>query len=247
MAIARVGAGSGKKVFDAAGTTIQLTGITATTSGNILIVMGSLIYTGTVGTVTAVTDSSGSGTWVIRQTAASADKVLAFICYKENCGAGITTVTVTVNGDAGSNYAIASAEEYSGVATSSSQDQINSAVGSSEPTPLSTGSITNADANDLLIACCGSDDSVNGTWTVGGSTPWTDSHDEGDTSAHHASKGVFRIVAGSTGPFNATFSYNVETVEAAAIIVSFKEGGGGGGGFQSAWARNSNTVIQPGR
>lgn len=222
MSFARVGTGSGKVLFDSSANPAVVTGLPASTAGSLVICLWS--FHGATVNITSATSNVG-GTWVIFQSALSAGSNRAGFAYCLNAPAGVTQVSLT--GSAGSPYGVASLEEftYSGTCT---VDQTNSATGSSTPTPLSTGNITNTAATDVMFGCVGSDDSANGAFTVGGSGTWTASHNEGDTTLHHASVGSFQI-ASTTGPHNMTGSYTGEIDVAAASIISFQESGGGGG------------------
>lgn len=229
MTFARIGTGSGKVLLDSSADPAVVTGLPSSTAGSLVVCLFSF-HGGTVN-ITSATSNAG-GTWVIFQSAISAGVNRAGFAYCLNAPAGITQVSLT--GSAGSPYGVASIEEFSYAGTCS-VDQTNSATGSSTPTPLSTGNITNSTATDVMFGCVGSDDSGTAAFTIGGSGTWTSSHNEGDTTLHHASVGAFQIAA-STGPHNMTGSYAGEIDVAAAAIISFQEAGGGGTALaESEW------------
>lgn len=219
MSFARVGTGSAKVIGDAVGDPWTLAGIPSSVAGHLLVcrVSGS----GGSLNITSAADNTGTGVWVVLQSALSGGNNRAAIIYCLNCPAGVTSLIIT--GTAGSPYVVGSVDEFSFTGTCA-KDANNSAVGPSVPTALNTGNITNAATGGLNHICAGSDDSFAGTWDAI-ETGYTSTHDEGDTSIHHASQAGFQIMSG-TGPFSANFQYNQETADAAAIIVSFKEVGG---------------------
>ena len=184
---------------------------------------------------TAPTDSKGN-TWtqVRDENGEFSGEVALFYCENPTVGSGHTWTTT-------SSLCCVSVAAFSGVATSSSLDQQNGV--SNDDEPYNAGSITPSEDNELVIAAMG-----------------------GGVQTGHAIDGGFTITDAwdTTGGVNydGALAYLIQTTATAAnpswtgsgtgplegvINASFKaDAGGGGGGFQSAWARGSNSIIQPG-
>ena len=163
-----------------------------------------------------VSDSSSTA-WTIIEKRNAANTVIGFFAYRENLPSGLTSVTVGSLASGAITYGFS---EWSGVATSSSVDQ--NPGGTTGANPLSTGSITNTDANCLIIALGASDDSNNLAWAS--NAGWTTRWEEPDTNTTNAGKVIYQIASGSTGPFSATMDYPAATANDVAIILSFKPG-----------------------
>jgi hypothetical protein len=161
----------------------------------------------------AVSDSSSTA-WTIVEKRNAANAVIGFFAYRENLPSGITSVTVSSLASGAITYGFS---EWNGVATSSSVDQSLSATGAN---PLSTGSITNVDANCLVVAIGGSDDSSTSAWSA--NAGWTTRWEEGDTNTTNAGKCIYQIASSNTGPFSATMDYPPAIANDVAIIMSFK-------------------------
>lgn len=222
MTWARVGTGTGKKVVDSVATgSTTITGLPSTTANNWLVCCGSIFQTGTTPAIAiSLSDSSGAGSWTVL-TSPNGNNKYSFIAFKENIASGITTVTINAAGS--SNFYCVSADEFSGGATTSSQDKTTGATGAR---PLSTGSITNTgNPNDLIIAVANSDDSGSSAWVA--NSGWTTFAEEGDSTVHVCSKSIFQIASSNTGPWSATFDYPIEATAGSAIIASFVPAGGG--------------------
>lgn len=221
MAITRIGSGTGKVDKDSVSGSFATNAFGFTpTSGNALILSCSLNDGSNSITAVTVADNLG-GSGIVKPSSRSAGGNFAFIAYRLGIPSGITQLTVTLVG-AGTCFAVYSLDEFAGVGAF---DKTNSATGSSNPTPLATGSITNSGSKDLVLAVWGSDDSANGAWSgTGTSSPWTTLHSETDTTAHHASFASFLIDTATT-TFNPTGGYSVETSVAAAVIASFTPAG----------------------
>lgn len=232
MAILRVGTGTGKLINDAASGTFA-NAPAAYTTGNALVLAGSMNDNANTITNLTVAGNTG-GAWTVKLSAKSAGGNICFVAYLLNAPSGITLVTATMVG-AGTCYVISSIDQYSGVGAF---DQQNSSVGTSLPAGRSTGTVTNTDAADLVIAAFGSDDSATTDFDLlaGIFSTGTLIHNEHDTTAHHASLAYFQIVS-TTGPFSATARYPDETVVAAALIVSFTPGGAAASTPGSPWNR----------
>ncbi len=239
MTITRVGTGTGKVLLDSAANPCLITGLTATSAGDLVIVPFS--FNGASVNITAAQGQNGSGTnlggtWSVLQSSLSAGNNRAGIVYCLSAPAGVTQIQLT--GSAGSPFGVASADRFTYAGTlsldtgSTPAGGFRSAVetGTSTTVPLNSGNLTLSSANNaILVFAYGSDDSANGTVTIGGSGTYTSTHNEGDTTTHHAGAGGFQIVA-ATGPHNVTGLYNQENASGAIIIAAFIESGGGGGG-----------------
>jgi hypothetical protein len=147
------------------------------------------------------------------------------IYYKENTGAGTPTVTLS--------YALSDASlkglniyEYSGLATSSSIDQVNSANSASTSTPTS-GNITTTQASELILAAMTFSTSSTVTVSTEGSG-FTQQHDDalGTVGSHDRVHVADQIVAATN-----TYSY-APTLSGALVsnlvIASFKAPVAGG-------------------
>jgi hypothetical protein len=164
----------------------------------------------------AVSDSSSTA-WTIVEKRNAANTVIGFFAYRENLPSGITSVTVSSLASGAITYGFS---EWNGVATSSSVDQ--NSGGTTGANPLSTGSITNVDANCLVVVIGGSDDSLTSAWSA--NAGWTTRWEEGDTNTTNAGKCLYQIASSNTGPFSATMDYPPATSNDVAIIMSFKPG-----------------------
>lgn len=228
MTIARDGTGSGKVGVQAV---TQLV-ITFTTNANRhLVVAGGIIDVGAGTATSVVCNDSASGSWTTKQIkstiGAGANIDFAFVCFRENAGA-ITSATITFNNGDGF-YGQAALDQWTGVATSGSFDQMVTAEGAVSTNAWGTGNLTAGDPNCLIYGAADGDDSSTTTWTAPGA-PWTEIYQEGDTNSTHASETIFQIASGSTGPFSATFTYLGMASGAfagASILVSFLPAGGG--------------------
>lgn len=183
-------------------------------------------------TAVTVTDNLG-GVWTIKPSAKSAGGNFAFVAYRLDIPAGITSFTVAFTG-AGTCFCVYSLDEWDEIGAFQAT---NSAVGASHPTGLATGSIS-VNNGDLVLTVWGSDDNnATATWTgTGTGGLWTIGHSEVDTNSHHASYSAFQVVSGAPGTLNPAMDYSVETAVAAAAIVSFRIAGGGGGPASGAMA-----------
>jgi len=151
----------------------------------------------------------------------SADNSRVWIAY-EIAPSGVTSVIAS--GSAASTFATYNLTEWSGVAASSPLDQSHAATGAN---PLATGSITNTNANDLIIAVGVSDDASTTAWDNTANTGWTVEWNTGDSNTGTAGNSIYRIASGSTGPFSATMNYPPATTVDASLIVSFLPSGAG--------------------
>src|SRR6185369_7703423 len=157
MAIARVGTGSGDNT--AGGVTSLTIPYTPSATGNLLALMGSFGGSG-LGAVTVADNTSTS--WTVRSASGPTFGDIAIVAYRENIPSGITSVTLTFGVTA---FGHATVEEFSGVATSSSQD--GAAVTATAASPASTlgsGNLTATGTTDLILAAAGADDSANTAW-----------------------------------------------------------------------------------
>lgn len=212
MAIARVGTGSGKQ--NIAGATSKV--ITYSfTAGNLGVVAGAF----SANTTVTVADSSATGWTVLTQSDSGPN--VAFVAYRANMPAGITSVTISCTGSA---FGAAAADEFSGVATSSPQD--GSAVLATNNGPVNTlasGNLTASQAGDLIVGAASADDGSNVAWnTTLGS--WTQIFQEPDTTTSHAAQTAFQVGSG-TGPFALTWSYPPGDSQMSSVLVAFKATG----------------------
>lgn len=226
MTITRRGTGTGKVLLDSAADPAVVTGLTASLSGSLIVCPFS--FNGASVNITSATSNVG-GTWAVLQSSLSAGNNRAGIAYCLSCPAGVTQVSLS--GSAGTPFGVASVDEftYTGVLSldtgSSPAGGFRSAVesGTSTTIPLDSGNLSlSAALQAILVFAYGSDDSASGTVTVGGSGTWTSTHNEGNTSLHHAGAGGFQLVS-TVGPHNVTGLYDAETAAGAIIIAAFTE------------------------
>jgi len=198
------------------------TGFTITytpAAGNLIVVsVSSGVATGDP-LPTAVKDNLNNSLSIV-SSVLSADNQRAWVAY-EIAPSGVTSVTAS--GSAASTFATYNLTEWSGVASSSPLDQNHSATGAN---PLSTGSITNTNANDLNIAVGVSDDASLTSWDNSANTGWTVEWQTGDSSTGTPGNLLYQIASGSTGPFSATMNYPPATSVDVSLIVSFLPAGG---------------------
>lgn len=215
--ITRFGTGSGKQNFVSQGSKAIAYAFTAGKHG---IVSGS-IY----GTTVSVVDSSSTAWTVVK--VADAGPNLVFVAYRENMPSGITSVTPT--SDNSGAYGAVWVDEWSGVATSSSQDgSAVTAVNNTTPVnSLATGNLTATDPNCLIYAVGSGDDGSNTAWNTSLAGGWTEIGQEPDTTSSHAAQVLYTIASGSTGPFARTFSYPPGDSQMCTLLVAFKPAAGG--------------------
>ena len=204
-------------------------------AGSLVIVVISLWNTPGDGSdrVTSVTDNQSNTYTEAAQavrTGASED-CCAAIFYAENVNSS-GTFTVTINLEAGA-YVEWSAHSFTGIATSSSLDQIGTNTGAgitsgSQPTVATSGATTQAD--ELVVACASSANASSPNGDVGWAIPsgWTgelSKHvSQADTIAHDA---AYNIIA-ATGTQTATWAAHATDVGDAwaAVIGTFKASAG---------------------
>lgn len=219
MAILRVGTGGTKQNFNAV-TTSQSYTMPAYTTGNSLVLTFVVHGTGTTNSVPTVVGNTG-GSWTVKNTVigASGKWFNATVAYLENAIAGITALTIG-NLDATSNFITAKSEQFSGVATSSSFDTMINPTANSPASSLPSGNITIGNANGMVIGICIADDSINNAWTntLNG---FTEILNDGDSNSLQVADSVYRIAAGSTGPYSLTWQYPNGNDLMAGILVSF--------------------------
>jgi hypothetical protein len=165
MAISRVETVNG--IFS--GSTIVATLGTPTTAGELVVLAIGIGNNGNI--PTTITDNQGQTyTLVAEISGAFGGHFYCGIYYKENSAAGVTSVTVTPNGDVTGGVI---ASHYTGVATSASLDQ-KSSMTSVGLSPFASGNITTVNANDLLVTCDYSQldtgSQTNPVWD----SPWTE-------------------------------------------------------------------------
>jgi hypothetical protein len=173
--------------------------------------------------ISSVAQSSGSNTWLKAPPAATpANGVQGQWCYAENITGFTGTITVTIGGSSGFNRGVSL--EYTGIATSSSLDQSNTA--SVTGTAFSSGSITTTNADDLLLFGGG----LFGSKTCTFGSNWTNR----DTDSSETIKYAERVVA-ATGTYSVTgtgadgITWSV-TESSVGSIIALKAAAGGGGG-----------------
>lgn len=216
-AIARVGSPT---QCDGLGITTSLSCAKTVTTGN-AIVVGCSSYHSTV-TSTSVTD--GLNTY----TQARAHKgtfLLVGIYAATNITGGALTFTCNFSASLAPNQAaFMVVNEYSGMATSSFVDAVNSAVGTSAT--MSPGAITTTASGDLVYSMC-SVDVPSGTDTFTAATNYTLQGNQGDSSK---SDGVSedRILTG-TSTETASITDSTGSRDFTCAVASFKAAGGGGG------------------
>lgn len=116
-----------------------------------------------------------------------------------NVGSGITSVKVSNSAAAGDIIIVAA--EVAGLTNSSPVDQSSSGTSSSGSTSPAPGSLTTANANDLLAAVMADD----GTGTITDPSGWTDEYDETNGSSYEQGSGITKTVS-ATGSYNPTWT-----------------------------------------
>lgn len=203
------------------GTSVSVTGLTATTAGNLLL----MIVDGekNPGDVTFTPPAN----WVQVGATQHQDIFIAIsgtAYYYPNNPGGITSVAVTASSalSAWHCYFL----EFSGVATSSPLDAqaVTTAMATTAP---SSGNITTTQAGDLLIGWISEDD-VNGAYTLtqpGGWTALARNQDAGQwTSLYVAYK-----TAGAAGTESYAPTLSSTATDSVIGVMAFLASGGGGG------------------
>lgn len=190
----------------------------ATTSTNLL-VAGISFDSGTLNTITGVTDSKGN-TWskAIELDAAA----LLSLWYSPNITGGSGhTLTIAYNDAVGSAISCV-LQEFSGIATASPLDRTISAQGTSTA-PSSGATATTTQADELVIGLVGW---AGATSTASLGAGYTNL---GQVALANASTAVESKVVAATGAQTAAMALAASR-DWAAICATFKAAAGGGGG-----------------
>lgn len=183
-------------------------------------------------TVSSVVDSS-TASWT-RACQASDGTSACDVWYRENAGAGVTSVTVTFSGNTSSNNGQVAAYEFAGCATSSALGQIKTNTGSQTATTinLTVASFT-PDSTTSVILAGGRITATPTNWAAG-SADYT----LGGATVRGGSEYRIRTTSGNeTAPLDAVFGASgtrqwaeaVAEFKPAATGRIFKLAGDGGG------------------
>jgi hypothetical protein len=221
MTIARVNT-SGKKLINGGAEPYAFGSLGfSPAAGNCLVIYGGYVCTGGTSGVSSVTDNLG-GTWTTRTQFSGPGTHVAFIAWRENIPAGITTVTVHGVGGA-SGYVAIAVDEFTDIVTASAQDQTNGGSGAMASAAVSSGNVTTTNAADLLLTAAVSDDNGTTAWNaIGGSGTWTQSFQEADSTTTAPTQTGYQVVL-TTGTYNSTHRYTISTnADDAVVIVALK-------------------------
>lgn len=216
---------------DSAHDSVNDTSMTATlddiTAGNLLVaVFGAA---NAANDITSIQDDCGNTFAEAVSIQHSTQNAFGAIYYKENAAGSATTctVTVTLTGNMAQKTLVVS--EWSGMATSSALDQVNSAdelgVVTPWPYPTTPPTVTTTTADQVVIA---------GVYADANQNPYSNPTNSFTlfTLAGQRMAASYRIVS-TTGTYStsATGTTNGDDV---SVIASFKADGGGGGPDPSA-------------
>lgn len=228
-ALAEVGSGSQRAVVqNDAGDSVALAYPGSVTSGNLLIVTGTMYNTGSGGITAGVTDTLGTSYTVKHYTyssSTSGDQAASFIAYGVAPSSGSNTVTADQSGSPSGAAISIAIDEFSGQhASPFSVDGGGSEGSSSSP----SDSITTATANELIIAVDHHSFGGGNTTCVAGGSQTLIGYGNDASGNHMSICSDFRIATTATsyaGSFTlgGSRSWEVQTA-------SFKEATGGGGG-----------------
>ena len=181
------------------------------TAGNFIVVA---IRLGSATIVPTVADSQGNTYTEDRRQVQTTDGHRTFIFSAPNIAAGANTVTVTFSGGVTCRFAI---HEYSGLATSSVLDQVNSAEDDTN-TAWSSGDVTTTQADELLFGFASGQNSQARLVTKGAAYTLRE-YITVDLAFRIISED--RIVA-ATGTYNANWTINNGTETKTALIATYK-------------------------
>lgn len=214
MAIALDQANVGSATSGAATSLVITTGAQAAAGSRIVVfIHGSQ-------TVSSVTDSNGN-TYAQARAQANGDNCAIWSAHSASALASSSSITITYS--ASSNPCNANAASFTGVASASALDQVNSRAPFNE-TSWSTSSITPTEANTVVLGFTRS-----GAGAAATSTPdagWSELFDTGGGSPRTA---VYQVV-GDTTARNPSGVWSVAQSGASqvGITVNFKQAAGGG-------------------
>ena len=188
-----------------------------TTAGNMIIVVAgsNAMAAGTISDTAGNTFTLATSTLCTGAPCGFAN-LSQHIYYATNIVGGADTVNFRWTSAPGWNSV--AIFEYSGLATSNSLDQVNSAIGGNAITSLNTGTSTTTSANELLFTAVSTYSSCTSTPTV--SAGWTNKVNTYSSSASHCIVTADRIVS-ATGSYSNTFG-GFPANSMAAAIVTFK-------------------------
>lgn len=161
-----------------------------------------------------VTDNQGN-TYTLAAASTANNGQQCGVWYAENIGSPSGTFTATLDPVSTGDYPNLIALEVTGLATSSSFDQTNTATGNS--TAPNSGSITPSQADELVIGVACTGGTVASIAAAGG---WTEEIEQLDSNNHQSGEGDSQIVA-STSALSASWTLP-GTNQWSALIVSFK-------------------------
>ena len=208
--------------------------LNGTTAGHEIIVFVGVYY------ITQTTISvTGTNTYHQKVSASGTGTGAAQIWTAENIAGGNETITITCTG-ANCGYTVATAAEYSGLATSGSFDQSNLNAGASSTSYTSGSTPATTQANELLVGVVG---------LLSSSITCTPDTSTVSWSALDRSTGSSQEICTQQAIVTATGAYQANgTLSSAAaavsIVATFKTSGGGGGPPPPAqWNTGTGGVI----
>ncbi len=187
-----------------------------------------------------ITDSAGQ-TWTQTASgyASSASSNRSAMFYKAN-SAAVTSVTATWTA-AGNNVGAVVFEVRGADASSPADGSVNSNLSGSAITSLTSGSLTTANANDILIYAARSQNDET-TWTAGNGYTIP-------TNGNNTRQGMqYEIVSSIQSGVTTSVSWNNGTAGAAGIFAAFKAASGGVAGptvTATAGTPQSAVINQP--
>lgn len=188
----------------------------AASTGNLIVVC---VQTREASTISSLTDEDAN-TYTLAASAVHSEdgNVRAWMYYLANAPTAVQTVTVTIDAPF-DNAASIAVMEFSGVSpTDALEDSSTGEATGAAGTTVSSGNVTAAEANTLLVGCMASDFADDG-WS--GPSGWTAiTTDVGDTSNGRADYDV--VGAGDAAYAPTTTSNNL----AVAIAAAFNPSGG---------------------
>ena len=201
------------------------------TAGNFLVV-GFRAYKGSSYTAaTSITDTAGNTYTLVGMSPSATGTNQAYVemWYAENISGNASNV-ITIHWPASVQYVGAVVAQYSGVATSSSLDGFAvSASGTGAVSTVTSGTLTTANADDLLVGVVDID-ATGGTWTPSSSpSSWTNRVQDAQAVTM-----LQDLVVAAT--VSQTFSVtSIQNQAMAFVVAGFKAASGGGGGGGNPW------------
>lgn len=171
----------------------------------------------------ALTAFSGGGlTWNIDLQATNGSQRYARVSADAPAGLAASTVLTATFGTGSADKSI-SAFSATGVATGITYDGTNTSTAGAGAT-WSSGAITTANANDILVG--GGTEDGSGTATATPDTNYIEANDFLNATSTECWESVYRIV-GATGTYTAGGTFSPSGTQSVGLIVAYKEAAGG--------------------